>query len=141
MRKRHWKRGARSGFTFTEVLVAVTLLVIGFMGIYASMHSSALVRETAHETNVAMFKLQTTVEYMFGIPFDDLTTALPEGQAIDIEALAEGAGSNGFVLSNETVTVDYEDPTADPLKFTVTMTWNSRLGNARTATISSARGR
>jgi len=135
------KRSAESGFSFIEVLVAVTLLVIGFMGIYASLHASALLRETAHETNVAMFKLQTAMEYMFSLAFDDMTTTLPEDTPIDIMALTDSNANNDFVLNNEVLTVAYEDPAADPLKFTFTITWDSRMGTPRSASISSGRVR
>ena len=141
MRKRHWKRGERSGFTFTEVLVAVTLLVIGFMGIYASMHSSALVRETAHETNVAMFKLQTAQEYVFVVPFDEITATFPEGTPVDIVSMTESIDKNDFRLRDEQITVSYDDPNADPLRFTVTIDWVSRTGTPRCENISCARAR
>lgn len=141
MSARRRERSAESGFTFIEVLVAVTLLVIGFLGIFASLHASGLLRETAHETNVAMFKLQTATEFMFSLAFDDMTTTMPEGTPIDIMKLTDSNANNDFVLNNEVMTVAYEDPAADPLKFTVTLTWDSRMGTGRSASISSGRVR
>lgn len=136
------KRGKnRAGFSFIEVLAAVTLLVIGFMGMFASLHTSALLRETANETNVAMFKLQTAMEFAFGLPFDDVVTTLPEATPIDLTALTDSNVNNDLPLNNEVILIDYEDPAADPLKFTITMTWTSRAGTARSAMVSSGRVR
>ena len=135
------KASSRAGFTFIEVLVAVALLVIGFLGLYSSFHASALLRETANETNAAMFKLQTTVEYLFSLPFDDITTVLPQDAPIDITALMDSDTANDYWLNNESVTIFYEDPLADPLKFTVTVNWNSRTGSPRSKSVSSGRVR
>jgi hypothetical protein len=135
------RRAPRGGFTFIEIMVATALLMIGFMGMFASLHASALLRETANETNVAMFKLQMTMEYLFGLPFDDVVTTLPEGTAVDLAALVDSNVNNDLPLNNESITIDYEDPAADPLKFTITITWTARPGNARSASISSGRVR
>ena len=135
------KRRAAAGYTFIEVLVAITLLVVGFLGLYASLNASSLLRETANETNIAMFKLQNTMEYTFNLPFDDIVTTLPEGVPIDIAALTDGDSSNDYSLNNEVITIAYEDPAADPLKFTITINWSTRMGNARSASISSGRVR
>lgn len=135
VRRRH------RGFTFVEVLVAVTLLIIGFLGIYASFHASSMLRETANETNTAMFKLQKTMEFLFGLAFDDVTTVLPASTPVDIEALTDSNPNNDFHLNNEQIIVTYDDPAADPLHFTVTITWSSRLGSQRSEFISSARAR
>ncbi len=135
------RREKRLGFSFIEVLVAAALLVIGFMGIFASLHASALLRETAHETNVAMFKLQTVVEHIFSMPFDDVTTLMPQGEPIDVMGLTNPDENPDFALTGEAMTIAYEDPAADPLKFTVNITWESRLGTARHSSISSGRVR
>jgi Tfp pilus assembly protein PilV len=128
-----------SGFTFVEVLVAVTLLIVGFLGVYSSLYASGLLRETSNETNIAMFKLQSTMEYLFTLPFDDITTKLPANTAINIVALTDSNPFNDFKLSSESIKVAYVDPAANPINFTITITWKSRLGTARAESISSAR--
>ncbi|MHC4712539.1 MAG: type IV pilus modification PilV family protein [Planctomycetota bacterium] len=135
------RKSGRRGFSFIEVLAAVALLVIGFMGMFASLHTSALLRETANETNVAMFKLQTTMEFLYGIPFDDVVTTLPEGTPIDLATLIDSEVNNDLTLNNEAITIAYEDPAADPLKFTISIAWTARAGNPRSANISSGRVR
>lgn len=135
------RRAHKRGFTFIEVMIAVVLLVMGFLGVYASLHACALLREAANETNVAMFKLQTTMEYLFSVPFDDITTTLPEGTALDIVALMDSDTDNDYTLCNEVVTISYEDPAADLLKFTITINWTARRGTGRYESISSGRGR
>lgn len=129
------------GFTFIEVLIAVTLLIIGFLGLFASMHSSARLRETSHETSIAMFKLQRTNEFLFGLPFDDIITTLPADTVIDIAALTDSDVNNDDPLNGEQITISYEDPAADPLKFTISIAWTTRFGNQRQANLSSGRVR
>lgn len=129
------------GFTFIEVLIAITLLVMGFLGLFASIHSSAQLRESSHETSIAMFKLQRTNEFLFGLPFDDITTTLPADTVIDIAALTDSDVNNDDPLNGEQITISYEDPAADPLKFTISIAWTTRFGNARQANISSGRVR
>jgi Tfp pilus assembly protein PilV len=134
-------RRNRGAFTFVEVLVATTLLIIGFLGVYASLYASGMLRETSNETNIAMFKLQSTMEYLFSVPFDDVTTKLPAATAINIVALTDSNPYNDFKLSNEKITVAYVDAKADPLNFTITINWKSRMGTTRVESISSARAR
>jgi prepilin-type N-terminal cleavage/methylation domain-containing protein len=135
-------RTKSGGFTFVEVLVAVTLLVIGFLGVYGSLHASSLLRETANETNVAMFKLQTTMEYLFCLPFDQVPALFPDGTAVDVTALMDANPDNNFLLPGEQIVVTYPNGAeGDPLHFAITITWNSRLGTVRTETIESARAR
>jgi prepilin-type N-terminal cleavage/methylation domain-containing protein len=131
-----------AGFTFVEVLIAITLLVIGFLGVYASLYATALLRETANETNVAMFKLQTTMEYIFSLPFDKIPVDLPAGAAVNVSPLVDSDPNNNFQLSGEQVVVTYPKGTgADPLEFTITITWTSRMGTDRTEQMASARAR
>ncbi len=134
-------RNGAKGFTFIEVLVGITLIVIGFLGLYASLLASGRLRESSKETNVAIFKLETTMEYLFSVPWDDITTLLPEGTPVDIVAITDSTAGNDFRLNNEQISLHYEDPSADPIKFTVTINWNTRFGTPRQASLSSARMR
>jgi Tfp pilus assembly protein PilV len=136
------KRKQRTGgFTFIEVIVGITVMVLGFLGLYASLQASGRLRESAKETNIAMFKLQTTMEYVFSVPFDDITTLLPPDTPIDIVALTDSTTGNDYRLNNEQIILAYEDPSGDPLKFTATITWDTRFGTPRRASLSSARMR
>jgi len=141
MKRKSARRTRTDAFTFVEVLVAVTLLVIGFLGVYSSMHASALLRETSHETNIAVFKLQTTVEHIFSLPFDDVTLKLPAGVPVDIAALIDADPQNNFRLNGEQIVANYNFPVPDLMQFTVTITWTSRMGTQRTETLASARAR
>jgi hypothetical protein len=135
-------RKRAAAFTFVEVLVAVTLMVIGFLGVYASMYASALLRETANETNVAMFKCQATMEYIFSLPFDQITTVFPPGTPVNVSPFIDSNPENNFILSGEQVVVTYPNgPGVDPIHFVVTITWTSRLGTQRTESLSTARAR
>jgi len=129
------------GFTLLEVFVAVALLVVGTLGMYASIRASAILKETAGETNAAMFKLQATVEYIMGMPFDEIVKVFPDGTAVAVETLVDSLGENDRTLQDEQVCVTYRDHAADPLFFTVTVTWTSRSGTPRSEHLSAARAR
>lgn len=134
-------RRRQSGFTFIEVIVAITVMILGFLGLYESFQASGRLREAARETNIAMFKLQTTMEYLFCVAFDDITTVLPEGAPIDIVTLADSVEGNDYRLNNEQIAIAYENPAMDPIKFTITINWDTRFGTPRQASLSSARMR
>ena len=138
LRKTRRKDG---GFSLVEVMVAAMLLVVGFLGIFSTFHSCAVLRETANETNRAMFELQAVVEYIFSRPFDEVTTILPDGAPATVPGLTDGSPHGGLELADKDIVVTYDDPAADPLHFTVTICWTSRLGTRRTESISCARAR
>lgn len=141
MNRKASARKRQSAFTFVEVLAAITLLVIGFLGVFSSFHASSLLREATGETNRAVFKLQATVEYIFSRPFDEVTGSLPHGTPASIPGLTDCEPGDNFLLNDEEILVTYDDPAADPLHFTVTITWTSRLGSPRTESLSCARAR
>ncbi len=134
-------RTKRRAFSLVEIMAATMLLVIGFLGIFATFHSSAKLREAAEETNMAMFELKSVVEYIFGRPFDHVTTLLPDGAVAEIPGVTDRGPHAGLDLADKELVVTYDDPSADPLHFTVTITWMSRLGTQRTESISTARAR
>jgi len=134
-------RGGRGAFSLVEVMVAAALLVVGFLGIFSTFHSCAALRESACETNRAMFELQAVVEYIFSRPFDEVTTILPDGAPATVPGLTDGSPHAGMELADKEIILTYEDPAADPLQFTVTITWTSRCGGPRSETLSCARAR
>jgi hypothetical protein len=139
-RHKRRRRGA-GGFTLIETFAAMALMTIGFLGFYATIHASSRLRETADETNIAVFKLQTVAEHIYSIPFDDVTAAMPDGGAVDLTALVDSLPENDFSLMDEQVRVTYDDPFADPLRFNVAITWTSRLGGARAEHVAGMRAR
>ena len=136
------RRAAKAGgFTFLETTLALLMLVVGFLGIYSSFDGSAAVRETANETNVAMFKLQTLQDAVFSMAFDDVPVRLPPDTPILLEDITDSLPANDFKLRDEVITISYVDPANDPLFFTARIVWTSRNGAPREEDISCARGR
>lgn len=135
------RRKRRAGLSYVETCMAIAILIVGFLGLYSSLEASGMIRETANETNVAMFKLQTALEHLFSMPFDDIPDILVEGQPIRFEQLTDSLPDNDFQLRDERITVAYINTAADPLYFTVRIDWTSRSGVARTEEISCARAR
>jgi hypothetical protein len=130
-----------AGFSYLETTIAIFMLIVGFLGIYASFEASAAMRETANETNVAMFKLQTVQESVFSMAFDDVPVKLPPDTPILLENITDSLPANDFKLRDEVITVSYLDPANDPLFFTAKIVWTSRNGVPREEEISCARGR
>jgi len=135
------QRQRRAAFSYLETTMALFMLISGFLGIYASFEASSQVRETANETNVAMFKLQTVLETVFELPFDDITAKLAQGPPILLENITDSLPDNNFKLRDEVITISYLDPTTDPLFFTAQITWTSRSGVPRHEEISCARAK
>jgi Tfp pilus assembly protein PilV len=75
--KRTCRRKGERAFTFVEVMASVALLMVGFLGAYATMTSCGALRETSAETNIAVFKLQTAMEYLLVVSFNDINKLPP----------------------------------------------------------------
>jgi len=111
----------RRGLTFIEILLATTVLAIASLVAFPTLLSFADLSDGAREKNVATHDLMTAVEDLNATPFAQVTTTYPNDQLIPkFERLH---------LSNETITVHYDDPAADPLLATLTVSWNDRKGH------------
>jgi prepilin-type N-terminal cleavage/methylation domain-containing protein len=115
------RRPRRSqGLTLIEVLIATTVLSIAAVVAFPTMLSFVALSDAAREKNVATHDLTTALEDVAATPFDQVTKTYANGLAIPKFAALH--------LSKESIVVAYDDPAADPLIVTLTMTWNDAKG-------------
>lgn len=115
------RTGNRKGFTLTELLISLFVIALGLLGMILSNTYVQRTSEVAHERMVATQDAHRAIELMRNTSAsgefpDNVTRAFPNGAAV--------AGFNN--LTNESVTVVYADPDADPLNITVTTNWAQR---------------
>lgn len=117
-----------AGFTLAELMVAVMVFTIGavaLMGVYLGVSQLG---EAGRNVAQAMADARVVLE---GIR-DTSTAGLP---AVTATNWTTWAVTNGLtLLNNESVTVTYANPAADPLPVTVQVSWQDR-GRARSASV------
>lgn len=114
------------GLTLIEVMITMAVVAIFLMGIMignaALQHAGEAAFERTRATQDAhrvIEMIRQSAKTVVTFP-DDVVILYPDGQEVD-----------GFdALSNEIVTVTYEDATTDPLDLTVNVAW---LENGRRA--------
>ena len=123
----------RRGFTLVEVIVATMLLALAALAAFPTMVSCFGLSQAAREENLATHDLMAAVEDVMAAPFSVVTTTYPDGQPIPkFDALH---------LQNESITVSYVDPTADPLLITLVANWSDCKGRPRQEVFRCARTR
>lgn len=73
MNKSKMKYFNEKGFTLVEVLIAVTILTIGILGIAGLSGRAALMHGSSRMTSLGVNIAQDRMESIFKIPFNDLT--------------------------------------------------------------------
>lgn len=126
--KRH--KSAPRGFTLIEVLITMIVFataILSLMGVYGNL---AALRETGRNINQAMADAGSVLEMIR----ENAGSGLATVTATDWTTWAQNNSLTS--LSDEAVTVSYQDVAADPLNVTVQVAWTER-GRARSATLQS----
>lgn len=115
-----FRRAGSSGFTLVEVLLAVSIVTIGFLGAFAIVLQSGKLISAAEEDGLVCSGLEQRMDQLRALPWGDLTdgTGLT-GQVWTSrpEPLSE------IAVSQETMTISpYDVPTARTLQGTWTGT-------------------
>ncbi len=129
--------GNQDGYTLLEVLLAISIFMIGILAI-GSMQAAALKGNSNAEgitqaVELAQYQIETlmSVEYDPAAPVDDLDPAengnrIPAG-AGPYTTLGQGAGPYQFTGDNNTYTLDWTVTThpniADAITIRVTVSW------------------
>ncbi len=118
----------RAAFSLAELMVSVMVFTIGvvaLMGVYLSV---AQISESSRNLARAMADARVVLE---GIR-ETSTAGLP---AVTVTNWTTWASNGGLTsLNNESMTVTYANPAADPLAVTVQVNWQER-GRARSASV------
>jgi prepilin-type N-terminal cleavage/methylation domain-containing protein len=133
------RAASSGGFTLTELMISVAVLLVAVLGTFATQLESADLMRTSRETNAAVMDLRSAMDRILASPFDDL--------AVAGSAYADGAEIEDFEelnLAGETITVDYPDyvaggPVPDPLEIVLTIAWTDFAGRDRTLRLVSMR--
>lgn len=106
--------GRAGGFTLLEVTLAIVILTgltLGSLMIIVPVSGQVRV---SRQVSRATGEVQKVLERVQSTPFAEVTDEYPDGAVIEIDGLDEGK-----------IVVGYDDPDADPLILTATLTWES----------------
>ena len=107
-------RKEAEGFSLLEVTLAIMILTgLTLYALVIVVPVSSQIR-ISREVSRAAGEVQKILEEVQSTPFFQVTKDYPNGTVIDIDGLDAG-----------TIVVSYDDPDADPLIMTATLTWES----------------
>jgi prepilin-type N-terminal cleavage/methylation domain-containing protein len=87
-----------SGFTLIEVLVAMTVLLIGVLGTVTVMVASAHVNNSDRQSDAATNLARDLVEAAHSVPYDQLADTTVDGQLQQLPGLADASGGGYDIL-------------------------------------------
>jgi prepilin-type N-terminal cleavage/methylation domain-containing protein len=123
---------SQTGFTIIELMIALfvlSLLVVGYIGANVMAQRNT---EDMNERTVAIQDANRVIEQIR----DASNTEGWDFPADTVAAYPDGASVGGFEhLSDEVVTVSYDDPNGDPLHVAIAVTWTSYTGRVHTETV------
>jgi len=100
--------------------IAMAILAVVALIAFPTMLSFIDLSDSARQENVATHDLMSAAEDLVSTPFSQVTKTYVPGQAIP--------KYQGLHLPNETVVVTYDDPAADPLIVTLTLSYSDAKG-------------
>jgi len=131
----------RKAMTLVEVLMATLVFLIAVPSILQGLIGIMAVADNAKDRNIATTDLQSMLESIKAVPFDDVVTRFPDN-------IANGPVSNpysnitgNYTLDNEQITVRYANPGSDPLEINTTVSWRDKRGGGRNALMHTFRTR
>jgi Tfp pilus assembly protein PilV len=111
--------------TLAELLVAMTVAVVGGIWLLASYHSILHLTEVSQQSATALDDLKDMMERIKATPFAQLTATFPTGVAGAYNGIV-----GGYTLSNQQITVTHQpSANADPRELVVQVTWTNRNRN------------
>lgn len=141
MRTMRTARNHDAGFSLVELMIAVTVILVGLLTAYSSELSSLEVVKTSRETNTASGDLQACMESMLVLPPAEIPN--PAGPYAPGQIIA---AYSDLHLESQRVIATYPNlvvgqPVPDPLEIVLTMTWTDRQGRDREMRIASVKSR
>ncbi len=114
------RAGGAGGFTLIEVVMSTLIVAVGVVALLSAFLSGLLLIESGRNMAVAAADARTVFEEM---------RQLSAGGLGPVTARNWGTWSRGAgltALPNEAITVQFQNPTADPVEATVTVSWSER---------------
>lgn len=107
-------RGYPVGLTLLEVVVTITILTSLTLGMTLVLVPVARQSRISRETTLANAEARRIIERILALPFRDIVTTYPDKSDVKMQDLPDG-----------TLSVNYVDPTADPLEIHLDLRWTS----------------
>ncbi|OIO38905.1 MAG: hypothetical protein AUJ75_02095 [Candidatus Omnitrophica bacterium CG1_02_49_10] len=108
------------GFTFTEVMIAVFVLLVALVSLLGAMYHFYLLSETLKERSIAIGDARKVLENIREASY----SSLPSVTGADWAGWALNNGCDQ--LNAEEVSVVFADTSSDPLEVTVSVEWIQR---------------
>ena len=124
----------RAGFTLAEVILAAAILAFALTGLLALFINCMLLNESSRNRSLATAHAQFVLEEIKNTNFDLIETDINAGSWNWNEAEIEG--KNLPVLKSEDIETTVS-ASGDPLGVLVTVSWQDRLGGAKTTSLTS----
>ena len=103
-----------AGFSLLEMIIVIGLLTAVLLGTLILIVPIARQSRINREIEIANAEAQKALEQFQATPFHDIVDDFPPGTELIIDELTDA-----------TVTINYADPTADPLLIQVNLSWTS----------------
>ena len=119
-------RKKEKGFTLIELMITIAVVILALLGLLSANTMMMRTSGTVFERAVATQHANQVVERIRDLATGSLasvTTTFPNAGVVN-SALYTSTASE--LLSNESVSVIYADPAANPLDATVTVNWNAQ---------------
>jgi prepilin-type N-terminal cleavage/methylation domain-containing protein len=130
--------GGRAGFSLLEVVIATSILTVGAIVVFPTLFAYMEWSRMAHEDNLALHDLEAAAERLRGMPVSQILSYYPPpGSATTRESprrtvfVVRLTEYDGLHLPNQQMDLEYYAPTADPLVYSLRVTWSDFLRRSR----------
>jgi len=129
---------SRAGFSLLEVVIATAILTLGAIVVYPTLFTYMEWSRMAHEDNLALHDLEAAAERLRGMPVSQIlsyypppntaTTRESPNRSVFVVRLTE---YDGLHLTNQQMDLEYYAPNADPLVYSLRISWTDFLRRSR----------
>ena len=124
---------SQTGFTLFEILIASMVIVAGVLGVVGTLSNLIVLSELNRGKTIAVTHGQYIMETIKDAGFTNLETDINNGDYDFTAVELAGNPFNFAALLNESVDTRVVS-SGNPLRISVTISWQDRMNNARTLT-------